>query len=367
MNNFFQLNDEKIIGFKKLSLADLGLNPKSTHQTHIGLRSDILTFMDASLEQETGILIYENTCQVLDVYFDRISRSDGRIECPKIRKGGRDVISMVTEIQDIVKRNINNYKNWYILWFGLKSTQAVFILFHDNSNTYDVFKNIGLDFSKRNCKITPNTSQFQKIADYTENIINSSSIDLQKDIEVEAQIPGKLITEKGIRKSDIIRAQKLFTDIGKRGEEFVAEYFDKLKCRKQIVNYNWVNKSSESGYPYDFRYQDLSDNIIYLDVKTTKFDFNQRIIYSNKEIEFARSVPNNCYNIYRVYNLSDNNADLRICKNCTSHFDLINSNILTFQDGLNKINTNIQSVNIAFEPTISTLAFDTEIKLKKSR
>ena len=79
MNNFFQLNDEKIIGFKKLSLADLGLNPKSTHQTHIGLRSDILTFMDASLEQETGILIYENTCQVLDVYFDRISRSDGRI------------------------------------------------------------------------------------------------------------------------------------------------------------------------------------------------------------------------------------------------------------------------------------------------
>ena len=58
---------------------------------------------------------------------------------------------------------------------------------------------------------------------------------------------------------------------------------------------------------------------------------------------------------------------LALIYNCIMLVYLINSNILTFQDGLNKINTNIQSVNIAFEPTISTLAFDTEIKLKKSR
>ena len=79
------------------------------------------------------------------------------------------------------------------------------------------------------------------------------------------------------------------------------------------------------------------------------------------------SVPNDCYNIYRVYNLTEKNAGLRICKNCTNHFNSINGNILTFQRDLNNINTNIQSISIAFEPTISNLAFDTEIQLEKKR
>lgn len=44
MNNFFKLNPEKRIGYKKLSAADLGLSSTS-HQTHIGLFDNMLTFL----------------------------------------------------------------------------------------------------------------------------------------------------------------------------------------------------------------------------------------------------------------------------------------------------------------------------------
>lgn len=255
---------------------------------------------------------------------------------------------------------------WYLFWFGLESEQSVFWLFNNMSQTYADITNLGLSLNDNSKgRLTENDSIFNKILLYIENNLDKSTESVMRELEIETQVPGKLITEQKIKKYDINRAQKLFTEIGNQGEEFIAEYFDKLKYEKQIINYNWVNKSSESGYPYDFWYQDLSDNIIYLDVKTTKFDFNQRIVYSDKEISFALSKSNNYYNIYRVYNLTDNNADLRICKNCAIHFNLINENILAFKRDLNNINTNIQSVNIAFEPTISNLVFGSEIQLDK--
>lgn len=363
MKNFFELHDEKIIGYKKLTNADLGLC--GSHQTHIGLLDGIFTFLTDSAIEESSILIYENDCQILDVYFDRITRKNGTIECPKIRKGGHNIISMVTVIRDIVRQNIENYKNWYLIWFGLKSKQLVFMLLHENSTGYNDLKKYGLKFSKKSYRITAETYEYNKLSTYIENFLNTSSKKIIKELEIETQIPGKLITENKIRKYDVQKAKSIFTEIGQRGEEFIAEYFDKLQFKKQIKKYTWANSSSESGFPYDFWYQDMLDNVIYLDVKTTKFNFEQKIIYSDKEINFALSRPRNYYNIYRVYDLTDNNANLRICKDCMSHFNLINKNILTFQKSIENINTNIQSISVAFEPTINNLSFEREIQLKK--
>ena len=41
---FFELNDEKRIGYKQLTDADLGRSLLS-HQTHIGLFDDVLTYL----------------------------------------------------------------------------------------------------------------------------------------------------------------------------------------------------------------------------------------------------------------------------------------------------------------------------------
>ena len=50
MEKFFELHDEKIIGYKALTDADLGRSITS-HQTHIGLFDDVLTiFIHAPFE-----------------------------------------------------------------------------------------------------------------------------------------------------------------------------------------------------------------------------------------------------------------------------------------------------------------------------
>ncbi len=366
MDNFFKLHNEKIIGFKALTYADLGKSSTS-NQTHIGLFDDVLTFLpNQPIVEDMAMFIYNSKADILSLNFDRIENKDGSFRSPKIRIGGRNTVSIVSTIRSIARESDDSL-TWYLFWFGLESEQAVFWLFNNMSQTYADITNLGLSLNYNSKgRLTERDSIFNKILLYIESDIDRSTESVMRELEIETQIPGKLITERKIRKYDVHRAQKLFTEIGKQGEEFVAEYFDKLKYNNQIKNYSWLNKSSESGFPYDFYYQDLSDNVIYLDVKTTKFDFKQRIIYSNKEIEFALSLPNNCYNIYRVYNLTEINANLRICRNCANYFNSINGNILTIQRNLNSINTDIQSISISFEPTVSNLEFDTEILLEKN-
>lgn len=366
MRNFFKLHREKIIGYKALTDADLGRKTTS-HQTHIGLFDDVLTFLpNQRIIDDSAMLIYENNTEILSLNFNRIQNPDGTFRSPKINMGGRDTISVASTIRDISKRYDEDL-TWYIFWFGLESGQTVFWLFNESSSFYADILKLGLSLNPTSKgRVTETSPIFNEILLYIEKDLDNSTKNLLQELEIETQLPGKLITENKIRKCDIVRAQQLFSYIGQKGEEFVAEYFDKLKYKNQIVKYNWVNKSSESGYPYDFCYQDLSDNIIYLDVKTTKFDFDQKIIYSGKEIEFALSVPNQCYNIYRVYNLTENDANLRICKDCSTHFGAIYDCVSGFSESLNSIETNIQSVNFAFQPNIEVLTFEPQILLNKN-
>lgn len=364
MDKVFKLHSEKIIGFKPLTDADLGRS-LSSHQTHIGLFDDVLTFLpNESNIESLAMFIYESNTEILDLNFNRIQNPNNTFRSPKIKTGGRDSVSVLSTIRNIA-RNSNSSLIWYLFWFGLESEQVVFWLFNNDSQAYQDIIKIGLNLQEytRGGRLTVDDLRFNKVLSYIENTIDFSTQNILKELEIETQIPGKLITEKKIRKYDIQRAQSLFSAIGKMGEEFVAEYFNKLKFDNKIKNYTWVNLSSESGYPYDFWYQDNFDNVIYLDVKTTKFNFEQKVIYSDKEINYALSKPKNYYNIYRIYNLTDNDAKLRICENCVSYFDLINKNILDFQCTLGDIDTNVQSINIAFKPTIKDLNFGNEINL----
>ena len=56
---FFFFNDEKRIGFKKLSRADLGISD-SSNQTHIGLYEGVLEFLDDTDVVKSAMLIYDD-------------------------------------------------------------------------------------------------------------------------------------------------------------------------------------------------------------------------------------------------------------------------------------------------------------------
>ena len=94
MDNFFKLHDEKTIGYKVLTYADLGLS-KSSSQTHIGLYNQVLSYLkNNSVLPGSAILIYKSCSENLDLYFDRIKSDDGSFRSPKIRMGeGKNTVT----------------------------------------------------------------------------------------------------------------------------------------------------------------------------------------------------------------------------------------------------------------------------------
>ena len=138
MANFFEINTESKIGYKKLSDADLGLG--TSHQTHIGLFDDTLEFLTDYHRTASSKLIFNNTTKELICLIDFINNPDGSHRSPKIRKGETSELfigdiktnSIVGEIRNIVA-NDQSSQDWYLLWFGLKNEELVFYLFKDET------------------------------------------------------------------------------------------------------------------------------------------------------------------------------------------------------------------------------------------
>jgi len=358
---FFELHGERKIGYKLLSTADLGTG-KTSHQTHIGLAADVLTFMsDKDAISEDSIFIYGNTFDYLDAHFDRIERNYGEYNAPKIKTGGRDIISVTSTIRDIVKNNDQNLK-WFLFWFGLKNDKAVFLLFNQHSDDYKEICNLGLNLDgiSKGAK-TVKDNMTNEIATFIENRVNANGLSTIKELEVEAQI-GLIQPNKRIGRYDIERANANFRRIGRTGEELVNEYL-KLKFeRKEILHYNWYNAEKESGLPYDFTVESHRGNIINLDVKTTKFDFSQKIIFSSQEIDFITSTHEN-YNIYRVYYGDSELPYVRICDDCRNLAAQISSVTNEYRKSLGLVQTDLMSAKLALSPNNSLLSFKQEIKL----
>ncbi|WP_282631095.1 DUF3883 domain-containing protein [Empedobacter sedimenti] len=131
--------------------------------------------------------------------------------------------------------------------------------------------------------------------------INESSEDVVKyfkDFELISQTDYIQLNIIKSRYFNIERAKINFKITGQKGEELIAQYLDRKKIAGSIANFTWVNQSRESSLPYDFQILQNDGLKIFTDVKTTAFDFNQKIILSNNEFNFINQNPNN-YHIYR--------------------------------------------------------------------
>ena len=351
---FFKLHSERKIGFKQLSLADLGLG--TSNQTHIGLYGDIFTYLQDSEVEEKALLIYNNNIDSVDCYFDRIENPDGTYRSPKIRKGERNSVSVVTVIRDKASEYPSSYR-WFLIWFGLENEEMVFYFFNDQSSDYSEVSNI-LDLS-RGGRIDDSDNQYTQLLNYLENKINVSGKKIIEELEIASQVG----TSKKYRPFDLENANNLFKETGKKGEEIIANYLDYQKSRNQIFNYTWYNRSMETGLPYDFSIQKNDQNIIFIDVKSTNFKFEQPLIFSNQEIECIVDKSN--YHIYRVFDLSEDflNPKLRICENCRNIASKIQPQISQLSTSLSQHQVNLQTIKLAVNPYNSLLSFNDEIML----
>ncbi len=352
---FFELHDEKKIGYKKLSDADLGLSPTS-HQTHIGLSEHVLRFLpDRDAINEDSIFIYKDSFEYIDAYFDRIENPDGTFRSPKIKIGERGCISVVSTIREIVK-STTDATLWYLIWFGLKNDKIVFFLFDDNSADYEQFAKLGLSLDSTGTKsIDGSEAAYSQLIAYIEQKINRNGKEILKQLEIMTQT-NTVIPNKKYRLYDIQKANEVIERVGREGEEFVAKHFDNLVKAGRLVTYTWYNRDKESGLPYDFSIQDSNNDIIYLDVKTTSYNFEQDMIFSSQEIEYIAKTQNP-YSIYRVYKNDSEAYSMSICNDCKSLSIDINRHTKLYSDNLREISVSLLGSKLAIAPTLSILQF----------
>lgn len=352
---FFEVHSEKKIGFKKLSLNDLGLKDTG-HQTHIGLYQHILDFLPDNHVEKAAILIYADYCEILNCDYGKINRRTGKIEAPNIKSGSRKEKTIVNQIRYFASKKQGC--GWYLVWFGLQSEELVFWLISDDSEDYKYASKI---FPIPDKVYDENSTSFSLAIDFLEKKVNGVSVKLQEDIEVASQI-GKQI--KKYKRQDIEKANQLFKQVGYSGEQIIAEYLERQKRAHIINNYRWMNVNTESGAPFDFIINEGLDTENFVDVKSTRFDFNQYLYYSDEEISFIHSLEEDKkYAVYRMFNMDNTQKKFCICTNCMSYVSSVYADIADLSCKMRELQTILQSIKIGIRPNDCFLTIQPQILL----
>ena len=353
---FYNLHRNAVIGYKKLSAADLGIS--RGHTSHIGLYEDTLSFIDGYYQNMVSAqLIYDNHIQEVISYLEPITNEDGSIRSPRIRIGDENQLSslqlnsVAREIRKITASDIAI--DWYVLWFGLESEELVFLLLKENSSDYKQITSLIGNLNKG--MITQGSLKFNRVITFLNTKINNLNFTYFEELELLSQVnDGTLTARKKPRRYDIEKAQKIFQEIGRKGEEIVNEHLNRLVYSREIKSFQWMNQNNESGLPFDFEIQKNDGNLFYSDSKATSYRFEQKMIFSSQELQFINQNRN--YMIHRVFNINET-PQLRVCQNIADITDKFVSNYDKFDSDLQEENLYVNSVKISVPPTNRSLNF----------
>lgn len=163
------INSEQAIGIKLLSDADLGRSPLS-NQTHIGLSIKTLTFLQNGEIVDNAHFLYRSLNSTLCCNFDMITRENGRLDAPKIRKGFFGD-SIVDEIRRLCYEDPGY--DWFLIWFGLKDNELVFWLVREDSDDYELL----LPFLSSKMKVySPNNKDYYYLIDAIRKKLETMSL-----------------------------------------------------------------------------------------------------------------------------------------------------------------------------------------------
>ena len=193
---------------------------------------------------------------------------------------------------------------------------------------------------------------FSQVVKYIKNKIAEVAESLQKDLEITAEIEDNNPKFKDV---DVKKAQNYIAKIGREGELLINEYLERLKYGKNITEFEWMNKSTEQGKPYDFFIKYANGQEQWVDVKTTEHEFGQAVIVSKNEIKFITDKKNSEYSIFRVYSKVELQAKLKICSDCLTYIKKLYRDIDYMTQSMSDYRAAIVNYKIAFEP--SNLAF----------
>ncbi len=342
----FEIHKEGKIAYKRLSDADIKRSELS-HQTHIGLSNDSLTFMADDKTEYYAMLIFKEYCDILSCEIAKIQRADGRKDAPKISMGRKND-NVVNRIRSYAKQSAN--KDFYLLWFGLDSLTPVFFLIEEGSYDY-VFLNNYCNFSglkdKKIVILERNSIVFTTVLNYIQSRIENVAQKLQKDLELSVETESD---DPKFKDADVKKARKYIFELGKQGESLIDEYLKRRQFEKLVLDYEWMNKSGEQGKPYDFYIKYSNGLEQWVDVKTTEHEFGQAVVVSKNEIKFITEKEAPKYAIFRVYYLKELQAKLKICSECLKYITKLYRDINYMDQSMSDYKAAMINYKIAFEP-----------------
>ena len=146
---------------------------------------------------------------------------------------------------------------------------------------------------------------------------------------------------RALSREELQRARQMAEEIGRTGEEFVLQYLIRLKTSGAILDFVWTSDTNAVA-PYDFVVTLSDRQEIVIDVKSTSGEFERPIHISGAEL--IEMTAGRRYDIYRVYELSETSAILRISERVG---DLAAAILASFDQLPKGVRTDSVSVDIA--------------------
>ncbi|HZS77854.1 MAG TPA: DUF3883 domain-containing protein [Ktedonobacteraceae bacterium] len=114
-------------------------------------------------------------------------------------------------------------------------------------------------------------------------------------------------------RAELQKAKESADFVGLQGEQYVNDYLLMLKADGSIHNFEWISdKNAISSYDFRISLSDMTP--ILIDVKSTQGEFERTLHISLSELLRMKEGPER-YDIYRVFDIKEETAQLRIAEN----------------------------------------------------
>lgn len=131
---------------------------------------------------------------------------------------------------------------------------------------------------------------------------------------------------------ELATAKEKAARIGSCGEELVSQYLGRLLDNEEIADFTWVSRENAVA-PYDFEVRELDGSVYRLDVKSTTGKFETKLHISGAELSTMADDMIG-YKLFRVYELSEEHAKLRIMPQMSDYAKRVLKTLSTLPRGI---------------------------------
>jgi hypothetical protein len=154
---------------------------------------------------------------------------------------------------------------------------------------------------------------------------------------------------RGMSPEDLQKSKLAAENVGALGEELVNAYLSQLTATGELISFDWIS-SVNAISPYDFKVVHSATGQRVIDAKSTASGFLNPIHLSLSEVRTA-SEGSDPYDIYRVFQVTESSATLRIAHNVGPALRQVVEALRSFPAGVEVDSISVDPRVLPFEPT----------------